>query len=68
MNDTPILSSTSPFFSHVHHGQIKNLQKAVVGWEYSFRLCYLAELTVEVLNSVSRVDERSDLLWVLEIG
>ena len=55
MNDAPILTSTGPFFGDIHHCQIQNLRN-------------FTELTVKVFNGIGRVDKRSDLLWVLEIG
>ena len=68
MNDAPILTSTGPFFGDIHHCQIQNLQKAVVGRKNSLCLRNFTELTVKVFNGIGRVDKRSDLLWVLKIG
>ena len=68
INDAPILTSTGPFCGDIHHCQIQNLQKVVVGGKDSLRLRDFTELTVIVFNGIGRVDKCSDLLWVLEIG
>ena len=67
-NRSPISYGHGPFFGDVHGRQIEDFHQSVVGNEGTLRLCHLAQLTVEILNSIRGVDERPDLRRVLEHG
>ena len=68
MDQAPILPASGPLFRDVHRRQIQHFQEAVVGREDGLGLRDLAELAVETLNGIGRVDDPADLSGVLEIG
>ena len=68
MDHAPVLPADGPLFCNVHHRQIQHFEQAVVRRENRFRLCHLAELTVEALNRVRRVNQPAHLLRILKIG
>lgn len=68
MDQAPVLTATSPFFSNVHHGQIQHFQQAVISRKHGFGFCHLAQLAVKSFNGVSGVDQAPYLLGILEVG
>ena len=63
----PVLSAPCPFFGDVQHGKIEHLEQAVIGRENRLGFSDLAQLTVETLNGVSRINKPPKLLRELEI-
>ena len=57
VDDSPVLPATGPFLRDVQHGQIQHFQQAVIRGENSLGLGHLAELTVETLDCVGRIDQ-----------
>ena len=68
VNPAPILPSAGPFFRNVHHRQIQHLEKTVICRKDGFCLRHLAELPVEALDGIGRIDQPPHLFRVLEVG
>ena len=67
MNPAPILPPAGPFFRNIHHRQIQHFEETVVRRKDRFCFRHLAELAVEALDGVGRVDKPTHLFRVLEV-
>ena len=65
---SPFAPLARPLFRDVYHGKIEHLQKAVVRGENALVFRDLPQLTVESFNGIGGVNQRPDLLRILEIG
>ena len=65
-NRAPITDGHRPFFSDVDRRQIQNFHQSVIGNKGALRLCHLAQLAIEILNSIGRVNERANFRRILE--
>ena len=68
VDDGPVLPTAGPFLRDVQHGQIQHFQQAVIRRENSLGFGHLAELAVEALDSVGRIDQPPEFFRELEIG
>ena len=68
VDNSPVLPAAGPFLCDIQHGQIQHFQQTVIRGENSLGLSHLAELTVEALDGVGRIDQPPKLFWEFEIG
>ena len=64
----PVFDGHRPFIRDLHGHKIQLLEQGVVAYERTLGFRDLAQLTVEVLDSVGRVDDSPDLFRILEHG
>ena len=64
----PVLDGHRPFFTDFLDRQVDRLAGGVVRWVKGLRLGELAEHPVEALHRVGRIDQRPNLLGILEVG
>ena len=68
MNLSPFTPLACPFFRDVHHGKIEHLYETVIRGENSLVFRDFPQLTVKSFNGIGGVNQRPDLLRILEIG
>ena len=65
--EVPVLHRVSPFLGGLQHTGVEQFQQGILVGKAPLGLGQFAELAVDSLDSIGRVDRFSDVLWVFKV-